>query len=73
MTVYGTTYKCRLCGTQFVSGQASDNYVALKAMIGVINNDSMGMIQMPTLHSVHNCKDGSLGLADFLGMELKEE
>lgn len=69
MTEYQAIYKCRLCGEEFVSASTSNSDVALKNMLNItIGCEIKEWIGNPVTElSMHSCKDGSMGLADFLG------
>lgn len=76
-------YKCRLCGKEYVecstSGEKSNQ--RRKEQPAVCNgHDVPGRkaekpeeVMEPTLYECHFCGDGSYGVADFLGLKVKDE
>ena len=66
---YWGTYKCRLCGEKFYRKSTGDEDVAIKNMLIVTVGYEMPkyMGTPVTETTMHSCKDGSLGLADFMG------
>ena len=62
-------YKCRLCGEEFVSAITGSADIVIKNMVIMTAEcDVKQKILNPvTKLSMHSCKDGSMGLADFLG------
>lgn len=75
MTEYQSIYKCRLCGGEFVRAVTGNADIAIKNMVIVTAEcDVKQKILNPvTKLSMHSCKDGSMGLADFLGFRKVEE
>lgn len=75
MTEYRAIYKCRLCGEEFVSAITGSADIAIKNMVIMIAEcDLKQKILNPvTKLSMHGCKDGSMGLADFLGFRKVED
>lgn len=71
--MYYAIYKCRLCSEQFFYCGTSKEDIAL----GISMRTALGLqqkeIQSPTLIAVHTCKNGSFGIADFLGMKNENE
>lgn len=74
MTEYQAIYKCRLCGKEFESAMTTSADVARKqilhATIGYKIEEWIG----PPLekNTMHSCKDGSMGVSDFLGIKKVE-
>ena len=66
---YWAIYKCRLCGGEFYSKLTGNEDVAIKNMLIVtVGYVTPGYMSTPvTETTMHSCKDGSLGLADFMG------
>lgn len=66
-------YKCRLCGGTFPSVWATNSSTAYTKLMSVamyhsgINHELLNK-SAPTLHGIHRCSDGSLGLGDLQGM-----
>lgn len=75
MSEYRAIYKCRLCGEEFVSGATTSIDVVIKNMLNVtIRYEIKQWIGTPVTEiSMHSCKDGSMGLADFLGFRKVED
>lgn len=75
MTEYRAIYKCRLCGEEFVSAATGSSDIARTHMlIMTVKYQTSEYIGTPTTEiSMHSCKDGSMGLADFLGFRKVEE
>ena len=75
MTEYRAIYKCRLCGGKFVSASTSSSDVAIENMLNVtVGYEIKEWIGNPaTETTMHSCKDGSMGLEDFLGFRKVEE
>lgn len=71
MAEYQAIYKCRLCGKEFKSAVTTDTNIVIKHMLSVtIAYKSAEYIGAPVTElSMHSCKDGSMGLADFLGFK----
>ena len=77
MSEYRAIYKCRMCGEEFVSAvtRSADN--AIKHMVSVTNgygyNPTEYIGASITETTMHSCKNGSMGLADFLGFSKVED
>jgi len=77
MTEYRAIYKCRLCGEEFEKEKVDyKRAIAAVLCLGMFGNESFD--DSTTDISVcrvidHNCKDGSMGLADFLGFRKVED
>ena len=69
MTEYRAIYKCRLCGEEFVSAATTSADIAIKNMVLMTAECDVNqkILNPVTKLSMHSCKDGSMGLADFLG------
>ena len=74
MTEYRAIYKCRLCGEEFVRAITGSADIVIKNMVIMTAEcDVKQKILNPvTKLSMHSCKDGSMGLADFLGFRKVE-
>lgn len=79
MSEYRAIYKCRLCGKEFegISFCEKDNSPFYAVASFVMGNDSFEMrYKKPAkiIHKAekHDCKDGSIGLADFIGFRKVE-
>lgn len=77
MSEYRAIYKCRLCGEEFEKEKVDyKRAIAAVLCLGMFGNESFD--DSTTDISVyrvidHNCKDGSMGLADFLGFRKVED
>lgn len=68
MSDYNALFKCRLCGEIFAAGGTVSRKVAQRAAISA----SIGELSKelsPSLYDIHFCKDGGIGIADFLGFK----
>ena len=80
MNEYRAIYKCRLCGEEFegISFDDKDEWLSF-AMDGFAQGcDSVeikrdGEKVFVSVNAEHGCKDGSMGLADFLGFQKVED
>ena len=74
MTEYRAIYKCRLCGEEYVSAITASADMAIKNMVVITAECDSGqrILNPVTKLSMHSCKDGSMGLADFLGFRKVE-
>lgn len=59
-------FKCRLCGEIFAPSEAGGRKAAEKAAVSASMWQQSGP-NAPTLHDIHICDNGSIGIADFLG------
>ena len=75
MSEYRAIYKCRLCGEEFASAVTGNSDIAIKHMVGVtVGYNPTEYIGAPiTETTMHSCKGGSMGLADFLGFRKVED
>lgn len=66
MAEYRATYKCRLCGGTFTDA-ITGKYIAKTEtlMIACGSSGEYGTQRK----MIHNCNDGNIGLADFLGFQ----
>lgn len=74
MTDYKAMYKCRLCGETFQFAHTGNRNVALEEVVelSLSEHSYKYKVQSETsIHRylVHNCADGSIGYADFLGFK----
>ena len=67
-------YKCRLCGQEFKDCETGRD-IAFILTVGVTSCEYYTIKGQLTFHRyiVHNCKDGSIGFADFRGFKKEEE
>lgn len=63
-------YKCRLCG-ELKGGMHAPHLLISLAHVssGLKQPADWGPLGASVLHSLHNCADGRLGLADLVGGE----
>ena len=75
MTEYRAIYKCRLCGGEFESCVTTSIDVVIKNMLNVtVGHEIKQWIGTPVSEtSMHSCKNGSFGMADFVGFRKVEE
>lgn len=76
MSEYRAIYKCRMCGEEY-SGIQVNSTIAFAATVafGCGAAESFDLLSMNTViykTNNHECKDGSLGLADFIGFRKVE-
>ena len=65
------TYRCAICGEIVYSGAAGDCDDAHQIALDVIMKGThAGIINYKMIHT---CKDGSVGICDFIGITKKEE
>lgn len=69
---YYAYYKCRLCGESFGYVSTGES-IAKKTMIEMTINGHVTSEPLVNSLSEHFCKDGSIGMADFLGWKLKKD
>lgn len=71
MTEHRAIYKCRLCGEEFSNASTGSADIAIKHMVRVTTGiKPLEFIGNPIEEtSMHSCKDGSMGLAGFLGFK----
>ena len=63
--MYEEIYQCRLCKEEFVVACGHTRERAMQ-VVGVYIASTSG------LHLPHGCDDGGVGVADFVGMRVKE-
>lgn len=66
---YKAIYKCRLCGEEFEDCTTGEPLAMALTMALAINGTTKHVRYNGNLHNhiVHNCKNGSYGMADFQG------
>ena len=76
MTEYRAIYKCRLCGEEFEKEKVDyKRAVAAVLCLGMFGNESFDdpTTDISVYRAIdHNCEDGSMGLAEFLGFRKVE-
>ena len=77
MSEYQAIYKCRLCGEEFEKEKVYyKRAIAAVLCLGTFGNESFydSTTDIYVYRVIdHNCKDGSMGLADFLGFRKVED
>ena len=63
---YMSQFKCRLCGEIFAPSAAGGTKAAEKAAV-FASMGTQSEPNAPTLHDIHICNNGGIGIADFLG------
>lgn len=64
-------FKCRLCGEKYTGCICGKN-TAFEVMVNLVSTYKGMIPQAPNLVDLHSCKNGSIGLSDFLGFENDE-
>ena len=70
---FETMYKCRLCGETYAMHCTADRQVAVKSIIACLMNKTLKDGITPSLHEIHSCSNGNIGVADFLGIKETKE
>lgn len=74
--LYNQVYRCRKCGKEFcpvtthgrtATGKDMNEFV--RRANGTSKYASERMALVPKLYAQHNCKNGDIGVADFIGYE----
>lgn len=78
MAKYENLFRCRLCGKIFrSSGTDSRTTAEHSTMNAVLEASGISPLwkneDVLTMYEMHTCKDGSFGVADFLGTKEREE
>ena len=69
MEKYKTLYKCRLCGARFYGPTSTtDRDTAVSYMVHQVAGIRGVYPDQPAQLHMHECTNGSLGVAEFLGM-----
>lgn len=75
--MYQAIYKCRLCGEKFFDKKIKSRKIDDFTITNILAQKEQTVFYEKQnnvdLHRMHNCKDGSLGFADFQGFEKTEE
>lgn len=70
MSEYREIYKCRMCGEEYLD-VVTEEMVAMALTVALTANEStknVGCKEKLYRHGIHECKDGSFELSDFIGM-----
>ncbi len=76
MAEFQSYYRCTLCTERFFGSCVTTNREVCLAAIrialgnGLPDDDLVGII--PLLNAVHECFDGSVSVAELLGMKIKK-
>lgn len=77
MKMFDAIYKCRLCGEEFVecstSGEEGNRSFVMKIMCRAVDLKEPEEIMEPTIYTCRPCRDGSYGVADFLGFKFNNK
>lgn len=68
MIAFEAAYDCRLCGEVFTQGPIEDSKEIAALLVAQHSHYTSARLKIP-----HHCGNGSVGLADFIGMSAKEE
>ncbi len=75
--LYNQIYKCRICGEEFcpvtTHGSATmrrDMAESMRRANGKSKYENEHMLLTPKLYMQHNCKNGDIGVADFMGYKV---
>lgn len=74
MAEYRAIYKCRMCGEEYLDAVTGE-MVAMASTVALTINDTTENVRYNgKLHryGIHECKDGSFGFSDFIGMRKVE-
>lgn len=69
---YRAIFKCRLCGKKFRGTITGNRDLAFSIAVEVAVNGTSVMAQAPCMNEPHCCLDGSIGIADFQGWQMRE-
>ena len=65
--IYKAFFKCRLCGEIFSTVTTENRIMATKIVSHICTNTNSDIALAPDSKETHMCKDGGIGMADFLG------
>ena len=65
---FRTRYKCRRCGEIFPFHVTMNRKIAIKAICSCITRSAFKDGIQPGIYEIHSCKDGNIGVADFIGV-----
>lgn len=74
MLEFRAIYKCRMCGEEY-SDAVTGEMVAMALTVALTVKDSTENVRYNGKlhrHGIHECKDGSFGFSDFIGMRKVE-
>lgn len=72
--MYKATYKCRMCEETYEDGETNSKDVALEAVINIAKNGYSDKAKFLVLKNLfHDCPDGSIGYADFVGFRKEND
>ena len=71
---YVGIYKCRMCDEIIKNPITGNKDLAFQcASFAAFDMPNLKKAQSPTIRNVHSCKDGSIGITDFLGFRNEVE
>ncbi len=73
--IYNAAYKCRICGGVLIDQQTANADIARDCVFHQNFDASLWPHNSgvkPPFYASHGCDDGSIGLADFIGMGATE-
>ena len=76
MAEYRAIYKCRLCGQEYETAIATDMATVKEYIIQALTGYDTGRLnckKTPSETEVHDCKNGSIGIASFLGFRKTDD
>lgn len=73
MDTMKSKYRCRLCKQEYRDGVAGGRKIAEKEMYLLVTGNKPTEPLAPSMTTLHYCKNGGLGLADFIGWEVDNE
>lgn len=71
MAEYRAIYKCRMCGEEFEDGRTGGGIAAYLSVCVLTIKENFNMEDFAIgvyRYKTHDCKDGSFGFSDFVGM-----
>lgn len=73
--MYQAVYKCRLCGEEFRENETKESKIQT-INIPFSINENIKHTEFPInifKHTIHYCKDGSIGFSEFQGFKKVED
>lgn len=75
--LYNQIYKCRMCREEFCpvtthgsTATRRDMAESVRRANGKPKYGDKHMLSVPKLYTQHNCKNGDIGVADFMGYKV---
>ena len=66
-------YRCRLCKKKYYNGTIGSDKIAEREMYLLVTGNKASDPIAPLMTTVHHCKNGNIGLADFIGWAVYNE